>query len=284
MTDKSDGTQRGTIRALAVLRALNSHNGARVSDLSKVTGISRPSLYRILETLCAIGYVNKRPDEDRYHLTMLVRALSDGYDDEEWIRSVAMPFLSRLQQEIVWPVDLVTYHGDAMYVRDTTRRHSPLTLDRITVGVRMPMLLSASGRAYLAYCPDAERETILENLTHSTAPEDIVAKDRKLVDHLLRNTRRDGYGQRFGELVPETGGIAIPIKHDGRVLACIHVAFFARVTNPKDVASRHLKAMQNTAMQIESTLDSNASGNLTKAAGLRKPRGKSVRQGPASTK
>jgi IclR family mhp operon transcriptional activator len=255
MSSTTQSSQRGTIRALAVLRALNEHNGARVSDLARVTGISRPSLYRILETLCSAGYICRRENDERYHLTMLVRALSDGFDDEQWVRNVAMPFLSRLQRQIVWPVDLVTYHGDAMYLRETTRRNSPLTLDRITVGFRMPMLLSATGRTYLAFCPATERETILENLRHSNAATDALAKDRRLVEMMLAETRRNGYGQRMNEVTNETGGVAVPIMHGERVLGCIHVAFFARVTTPAEVAARHLPLMQQTARQIESMLD-----------------------------
>jgi len=49
------GEMRGVKRTLAVLRALNQHNGERVSDLARLTEIPRPSLYRVLETLCALG-------------------------------------------------------------------------------------------------------------------------------------------------------------------------------------------------------------------------------------
>jgi IclR family mhp operon transcriptional activator len=49
---------RSALRTLTVLRALNVHNGATVGDLSLATGISRPALYRILETLREAGYIS----------------------------------------------------------------------------------------------------------------------------------------------------------------------------------------------------------------------------------
>ena len=148
-------TMRGVTRTLAVVRALNENNGVRVSELARLTRIPRPSLYRILDALCSLGYL-RRTDEERYELTLLVRTLSDGFSDEPWVRAIAHPIMEELQRDIVWPTDLATFYGNAMYLRATTRRHSPLTIDAATVGLRLPMLPSATGRAYLAFCTDAE--------------------------------------------------------------------------------------------------------------------------------
>jgi IclR family mhp operon transcriptional activator len=247
---------RGALRTLSVLRALNEHNGSTISNLSRVTGIPRPSLYRLLETLCAAGYLTRRNGSDRYHLTLMVRTLSDGFSDEEWIRNIAVPYLRDLQREIVWPVDLATFLGDAMVLRETTRPDSPLTIDRLTVGLRVPMLISATGRAYLAFCPDAEREAIIGNLARSTSPDDAIARDRRKVDQILRETRRNGYGQRSGEITTDTASIAVPVRKKDRVLACVHVAFFARSSTPKEIAARHLKSVQRAAGLIEARLES----------------------------
>src|SRR5580692_9483476 len=105
-----------------------------------------------------------RENEERYELTMLVRSLSDGFNDESWVRTVAQPVMETLQREIVWPTDIAMFFDDAMYLRETTRPRSPLTIDNATVGLRLPMLQSATGRAYLAFCTNEERRTILENL------------------------------------------------------------------------------------------------------------------------
>jgi len=246
---------RGTLRAFSVLRALNDHNGSTVSELSVVTGISRPALYRILDTLMTAGYVSRDDNEKRFLLTIQVRALSDGYRDEEWVSTVALPHLQTLQEEIVWPADLASFLDDAMYIRETTREKSPLTLDRRRIGYKVPMLLSASGRAYLAHCPEAERNIILANLARSAAFTDRIAQDRALVDSVLQETRRNGYGQRFRELETHSGGIAVPIMYKRRVMACICVTFFANSTTPTEMASKYLGAMRRTAKLIEAGLE-----------------------------
>jgi predicted ArsR family transcriptional regulator len=48
------------MRVLAVLRAPNERGGRNVSQLARDLGISRQSLYRILETLQEAGFVARR--------------------------------------------------------------------------------------------------------------------------------------------------------------------------------------------------------------------------------
>jgi IclR family transcriptional regulator, mhp operon transcriptional activator len=247
-------TARGAERTLAVLRALNAQNGARVSDLARTTSISRPALYRILETLCVLGYLRRRENEERYELTMLVRSLSDGFNDESWVRTVAQPVMATLQREIVWPTDIAMFFDDAMYLRETTRPRSPLTIDNATVGLRLPMLQSATGRAYLAFCTNEERRTILENLRHSSEPEDRRAADATYVRNLLAMTRRSGYGERHREIFTKTGAIAVPIRRAGHVKACLNISFIASALTPCEAADRYLPSLRAAACSIEKSL------------------------------
>jgi IclR family mhp operon transcriptional activator len=252
------GNMRGVVRALSALRALNQRNGAGISDLSRMTGIPRPSLYRILDTLVALGYVRRRADGERYELTLLVRNLSDGFRDEDWVRGIALPAIEALQKEIVWPAEIGTFFNDAMYLRETTRRHSPLTIDYQSPGLRVPLLLSAAGRAYLAFCPERERATILDNLKKSSDPNDALARDARYVRNMLAVTRRNGYGQRHGEVYPKTGAIAVPVLQGSRVICCLSFTFIASVLTPKEAAARYLKKLRAAADDVERQLAARA--------------------------
>jgi IclR family mhp operon transcriptional activator len=249
---------RGAIRTLEVLRALNDHSGAGVSDLAQRTRIPRPSLYRILETLCALGYVRRRTDGEGYELTILVRSLSDGFNDETWVRAIALPVMEVLQKEIVWPTDIATFLDDAMYLRETTRRHSPLTIDSARVGLRLPMLQSATGRAYLAFCSDADRGAIVERLMRSKVREDARARDSRFVSNLLAVTRRNGYGERHGEIFPKTGAIAVPVMRGDHVVCCLNISFIASALSPQEAAARYLKPLVAAAREIEKQLSLDA--------------------------
>jgi IclR family mhp operon transcriptional activator len=246
---------RGVLRTLKVLRALNVHNGATVVELSRVTGISRGALYRLLETLREEGYVALDLSRRHYCLTMLVRCLAEGFADEDWVRHVARPILRRLQRGVVWPTDLGTFMDNSMWIRETTRPLSPLTIDRAVVGLRFPMLRGATGRAYLAWCPDDEREQILQNLTSAREPGYEIVLDRARLDALLDQTRVQRYGCRFGDAPIDTGAIAVPILCGNRILGCVNLTFIRRGMTPAKAAHRCLAQMWEAANEIARRAD-----------------------------
>lgn len=60
-------------RGLRVLEAVNLHNGARLRDIVRVTGLPKTTSYRILENLRGAGYLRREPGDERYFITLQVR-------------------------------------------------------------------------------------------------------------------------------------------------------------------------------------------------------------------
>ncbi|MDB5958880.1 MAG: transcriptional regulator, partial [Massilia sp.] len=149
---------RGLARGLQVLRALNSFEGGRATSqqIAGATGLHRTTVRRLLETLVEEGYVWRSSSDESFRLTLAVRGLSDGFTDAERIATVAPPIMGQLLQRVTWPSDLATPDGDAMIIRETTHRFSPLSFHRAMVGRRLPMLFTAAGRVYFAMCGEAE--------------------------------------------------------------------------------------------------------------------------------
>ena len=139
MTD-STRPIRALIRGLEALAVLNRRNGATVSEVTGEIKLPRTTTYRILETLSQAGYVYRDATDDRYRLTVMVRGLADGFDDEAWITQIARPCINDLCREIVWPVSLSSPSGTSMLVRDTTDHTSPHAIERVSAGFRIPLL------------------------------------------------------------------------------------------------------------------------------------------------
>jgi IclR family mhp operon transcriptional activator len=223
-----------------------------------MTRVSRPALYRTLEEFRAAGYVT-RDERGRFHLTHLVRTLSDGFRNEDRLAEAAGPVLAELQRRVLWPTDLATYFNHAMVLRETTRRQSPLVIDSAEVGLRLPMLASAAGLAYLSFCEDEEREAILEALRRSDRPGDEAARDERGVRQLVRKTRAAGYASRYMGAIPGlsstgTGSIALPLREEARVCGCIGITFFSKVLTIDEAAKRYLGDLRDACAQIEKHL------------------------------
>jgi IclR family transcriptional regulator, mhp operon transcriptional activator len=243
---------RALNRGLDVLTELNRLDRAAINTLANAVGLPRTTTYRILETLRLAGYVERDAHDDCYRPTIMVRGLSDGFDDEALVAHIAKPHLASLCAAIVWPVAIATPSGATMMIRETTDRQSPLALEQYGAGVRVPMLASAAGRAYLAYCTAPQREALLELLTRSSLPEDRVIRSRGDVERILNETRTQGYGmtQRARRVSEETT-LAVPVCVKDRVLATISVRYAATAVPLRTAVEQFLPKMREVATKIE---------------------------------
>lgn len=251
---------RGLARGLQVLRALNAMDNGRATSqqLSEATGLHRTTVRRLLETMVEEGVVRRSVSDDSFRLTLAVRALSEGFTDDERIATVAPPIMGQLMQRVVWPSDLTTPDGGAMIIRETTHRFSPLSFHRAMVGRRLPMLMTAAGRAYFAACPDAEREDILDLLRLGEGGETQrkLAADDGFVRNLVRQVRKDGYGSNRGDWDDQRkiGAVAVAIPYDGRVLASLNVIYLDHAIGAQEAARRFVPELQRAAAEMVAAL------------------------------
>ena len=78
---------RALNRGLEVLIELNRLQRAAINTLAIAAGLPRTTTYRVLETLRMAGYVQRDRNDDCYVPTIMVRALSGGFDEEATVAS-----------------------------------------------------------------------------------------------------------------------------------------------------------------------------------------------------
>lgn len=249
---------QGLSRGLSILYALSrSANGyASIAELSRATGLHRTTVRRLLETLETESYVRRSTSDDSYRLSHKIRQLGDGFTDDEWISELVAPILGELLQRVVWPSDLCTLDGDTMLVRETTHRYSPLSFHRAMVRQRMPVLFTAAGRAYLAYCGDAERHEILGMLAASHGEQAALARDRSAIDRIVEQIRSRGYACNDGEWAQQSmiSALALPIRRGDAILASINVVFLKKAVGITEAVTRYLPHLAVAVRRIEEQL------------------------------
>lgn len=243
---------RALNRGLEILAELNRLERAAINTLASVVGLPRTTTYRILETLRVAGYVARDPHDECYRPTIMVRALSDGFGDAAMVAHIAKPLIAALGAQMIWPVAVATPSGSAMMIRESTDRQSPLALEQYSAGVRVPMLASAAGRAYLAFCSAQQRDAVLELLSRSAMPEDRLARNRKEAERLLNETRSQGFGMAHRvRRVSEETSLAIPVRAKGRILAAVTVRYAATAVPLRTAVEQFLPKMREVARKIE---------------------------------
>lgn len=228
-------------KGLRVLELLNDHVSVRIRDLHDWTGIPKPTLVRILKSLQARGFVRHISRSAGYSVASRVVALSSGFHGTPMIVEQAAPFLDDLTRRLLWPVALASLDFDAMIVRYSTIPISPYSHKQSTMERRLSLSLRAHGRAYLAHCPQPERDSLM-----GAMPDDIVEHLRMV----LPVYRQQGWAPRHPALEPQTGSIAVPLFGANRqVIGTIGFTFFRRAVDHREEQNL-AQELQATARQI----------------------------------
>jgi IclR family mhp operon transcriptional activator len=241
---------RALMRGLDALTILNLRDGATVSEIAHEIRLPRTTVYRILETLCVSGFVFRDSTDERYRLTILVRGLSEGFDDETWVRQIARPAIHLLCNDIVWPVSIATLSGTKMMLREATDHSTPLAVERYSAGFQLPLLTSAAGRVYLANCPSTQRDALIETLARSNKEEDKPARDRTGLLRTLSEIKTHGFATatRTRRLMDEFA-VSVPVPLGDR-LAALNVRFVASAVPLKAGLERFLPKLRQCAAKI----------------------------------
>jgi IclR family transcriptional regulator, mhp operon transcriptional activator len=246
---------RALMRGLDALTILNLRDGATVSEVAHEIRLPRTTVYRILETLCASGFVYRDTADERYRLTAMVQSLSAGFDDEAWVNQIAKPLIHQLCSELVWPVSLATLSGTKMVLREATDHSTPLAVDRYSAGFQFPLLTSAAGRVYLAHCPPAQRDALIDILARSNKEEDKPARNRGDLLRALADIKVQGYaGVTRTRRLADEYALSVPVPLNDRTLAALTVRFIASALPPKTGLERFLPKLLQCAAKIIAVL------------------------------
>jgi IclR family mhp operon transcriptional activator len=254
-------TMRTLERGLVVLDALGDHDSLTLHALHDMTALPKSTLLRVLATLEKTGHARRRIADRSWRRTGR-RPSSAASAIQDRLIDIGGDVLDEMCGRLFWPSDLAVYHDGAMEILETTRRKSPYVINRLTIGFRIPVLLSGLGRAWLAFCPDDEREAILAELIASGDASDRTAQDPALVGALVAETRAKGYGVRAdgysvrrSTVEDKTSGIALPIYLQGRVVACINLVWVLTAFDEATFAARYLPELRAAAGCIEQRLE-----------------------------
>jgi DNA-binding IclR family transcriptional regulator len=155
-------------RAAAILKAIGeSPNGVSLSQIAKITGLSRSTIHRIVVALSRQEYV--RSARDGYKLGPALLRLANMNRSNFEIE--AHPYLAQLSLELRETVDLSELTGQTITFMDQVIAQRRLRAVS-GIGTTFPLYCTAPGKAILAAMDPVEAKSLLparlERLTPST--------------------------------------------------------------------------------------------------------------------
>jgi DNA-binding IclR family transcriptional regulator len=232
-------------RGIAVLRCFTESRRTLTStELSRLTGVPRPTVTRLASTLVTLGLMKQEPEGDRYMLgpgvVSLARVFLAGLD----VRASARPHMQALAEVASGSVYLAVRDGLDMVLIEACRPRTMMLTPRLDVGSRAPIANSALGRAYLWALPAEERQQLIESLRLARGS-DWAALDPGL-KRSLEDADKLGYSISAGEFHREINSVSVPlVGPDGDIMAlnCGTAAFVFTEDHLRQVVAPQLLRM-----------------------------------------
>lgn len=194
-------------KGLDVLEALAEVEETGLSELARRLGVSGPTLFRILATLAARGYVQKSA-ASRYRLTLKAWEIGAKAVRRIRLHDVARPFMERLAAATGETVHLSVMQGDGIVIVDKIDSPHPVRVDTY-VGLRAPTHCSATGKAILAFLPPS---VLADRLPRSFARHTAATiADRAAFERELAEVRRTGWAKNREEWRDGVCAAAVPV-------------------------------------------------------------------------
>lgn len=241
-------------KGFQVLQIINQKVGLKAAEIGQIARMPRPTVYRILETLEELGFVAQDRSSGLWRVTLHAKSLSSGFRQADWIVQAAVPQMVSLGRRILWPLDLVTFSNDSMVIRESTHDFSPYSVNHGMVGLHLPILDTAGGRAYLSFTSDCERDQILQALeTNQGANGPLMTADGPL-DEVMKRCRELGVGYRANGFRSETASLSAAIRHGDRIMACLTLIYFKSAMSLSKAVEQYREELLSTVGEIERML------------------------------
>src|SRR4051812_40912831 len=194
-------------RGIAVLRCFTEDRRVLTStELSKLTGVPRPTVTRLASTLVTLGFMQQEPDGDRYMLGPGVVSVARVFLADLDVRATARPHMQALAEAAGGSVYLAVPDGLDMVLIEACRPRTTMLAPRLDVGSRAPIANSALGRAFLWGLPADECDRMIETLRLSRGS-DWAALEPGL-KRALEDADKLGYSMSAGEFHREINSIS----------------------------------------------------------------------------
>lgn len=239
-------------KALSILEIIgNNGDPMTINQIAQLSGIPLSSLYRVMNTLTELGFVNKDPNTRTYSLGLKLLYLGNQVKRQLPLIRIVRPFLERLTEETGETSNLVVEEkGEAIYV-ERVDSPNPLRIAHM-IGRKAPLHATGVGKCLLAW---KEPKEVIRIINRHGMPKLTSNTITNLNDFLeeLHRVRERGYALDMEECELGIRCVSAPIFLGEEVIAAISISGPSiRLTEEK--MTNYTSLVCKTAEEISSIL------------------------------
>jgi len=223
--DSNQYSIRAVERAIGVLNVFSrGKNKLSLDEITRETGLSKPTTFRILSTLQQYRYIVLDPVEGRYRLGSIFLSLGAAALASVSLKGVAKPHLSRLRDELQTTVLVGTIMDDMLVYLDKVECDGPVRIAS-DIGLRRdPPNFGMLGMTLMAFLETGEAHRLLGSSPLKSFTNKSIVSTKDFLTR-LQEIRAQGYTVEFGEAIEGVWGVGAPVRNsNAEVVAAVAAA------------------------------------------------------------
>lgn len=207
-TDAQVKTVRSVERTLKLLFCVaGSSKPLSLSEIAVACEVDKATGLRLLKTLEVFRLVKRDPASRKFSIGAGVWRLSRSFQGD--LRVIAQPHLQALRDLTGESVSLIVERGLERVVLVAIEAAHELRVVP-TLNSVAPIYSGASGKVFMAFMSEAERDRIIE-VTNLRPVNERGLTDRKSFLAVIAQVRRDGFATAAGDVTPGAAAVAAPV-------------------------------------------------------------------------
>jgi DNA-binding IclR family transcriptional regulator len=222
-------------KAGAVLGILEQQGEASAADLAAALGEPLSSIYRLLQSLTATGWVDRGSRRGPYRLGLSLMTIGGLIEDQLDIREASLPSLRHMVDVAGVTSFLCVQRGPRAVCLERIEGYAVQSLAML-LGGSLPLYAGAAPRALLAFLPAAERNAILTDTSQQLRDDPPRPAEEDILADIAR-VRAVGYSVSDADVTPGIASLGAPVfNHRGEVQGAVSLSGLrSQVLNPATV-------------------------------------------------
>jgi IclR family transcriptional regulator, KDG regulon repressor len=195
-----------------------------ISEISKLSGMNKPTVWRITTTLVKYGYLIQQKKRGKYFLGTIFISFNRVLTSNLYLRNVIIPYLYQLSEQINEPVTLAYRSGLEDLYPETIGFNVSNKLEVAKTDNRLPLNATSVGKIFLADLTEKELESYFKNKSVKQCTPNTIVDFDIMKKHLMnvKNTEVAFDDEEWGLGIR---GVAAGIKDEsGKIVAAIGTA------------------------------------------------------------
>lgn len=194
-----------------------------LKELTKKTGLPKPTVYRIAEALNKVNILSKDDNVSKYRIGVKLFELGSLYLETLELRKLAFPEIEKLSKYTEESIHMGVLDGNEVTSIEGLGSTHNLQA-KLWIGKRSPIYCTSIGKAILAFLPKKEQEEILTTIEFKRYTENTIT-DKKNLKKELESIRRQGFALDNEEHDEGIMCVGAPIfNNKGEVVASISIS------------------------------------------------------------